>query len=157
MSKQLNITERIKTLEDAIKELGADNALVKEYEAAKNISLSPDVVAYLKLRIITAALNEGWVPTFSRGEYRYSPYFYIYSKEEVEAMSEGRKKGLCLGFGAASAGLDCGLACAYSNDAWSFAHSVFGSRLAYKSSDLAEYSGRQFASIWADYIIINKK
>lgn len=61
------ITERVKTFEDACKELGEDHKLVQQYRAIEGTPLmdSIDVVAYFKLRIITAALNEGWVPQFT--------------------------------------------------------------------------------------------
>ena len=72
------ITERVKTFEDACNELGEENVLVQAYRTAEfntsgNQNDVSDVVAYLKLRIIVAALNEGWQPTFSDDEYRYYP------------------------------------------------------------------------------------
>ena len=55
------VTERIKTFEDACEELGAEHPLVKLWTDYPYIGLnsqSEDVVAYMKLRIICAALNE---------------------------------------------------------------------------------------------------
>ena len=74
-----DVTDRIKTFEDACRELGEGNTLVQEWKM--NVIKSPDVEAYLKLRIIVAALNEGWEPEFAEDEWRYSPYFYLYSKK----------------------------------------------------------------------------
>ncbi|UWG05573.1 MAG: hypothetical protein [Bacteriophage sp.] len=59
------VTERIKTFEDACNELGEDHPFVRSYNSyASNIhednKNDTDILAYLKLRIITAALNEGW-------------------------------------------------------------------------------------------------
>ena len=53
------VTERIKTFEDACKELG-NHPFVKEYALINPFTnfYSKDLIAYLKLRIITAALNE---------------------------------------------------------------------------------------------------
>lgn len=64
MFRPKNIMERIKTFDDAFKELGENHPLVKEYHKRHlfledDSDISSDLVAYLKLRIITAALNEG--------------------------------------------------------------------------------------------------
>jgi len=61
------ITERIKTFEDAFN-LCYNPTLMREY--VNNQNASTDLVAYLKLRIIIAALNEGWEPKFTEDEYR---------------------------------------------------------------------------------------
>lgn len=57
------VTERIKTFDDACNELGDEHPLVTQYRliygAYKNDPVTEDLIAYLKLRIITAALNEG--------------------------------------------------------------------------------------------------
>ena len=60
-----NIMERVKTFEDACDELGEDHQYVKAYREWMRISYAEckDITAYLKLRIICAALNEGWKPT----------------------------------------------------------------------------------------------
>ena len=82
MSK--DITKRIKTFEDACEALGNEHPYVKEYLSTVNININitQDLISYLKLRIITEALNEGWKPTFDEGEYRYYLYYllvlYIY-------------------------------------------------------------------------------
>lgn len=81
------VTERIKTFEDAMEALGQGNHLVEEYIAVRD-KLRTDageLIAYLKLRIIVAALNEGWEPKFTKDEYRYFPWFYFYTKEEYES------------------------------------------------------------------------
>ena len=91
MFRPKNIMERIKTFDDAFKELGENHPLVKEYHKRHlfledDSDISSDLVAYLKLRIITAALNEGWTPQFTKDEYRYYPWFWLYTKEEIAAM-----------------------------------------------------------------------
>ena len=57
-----NIMDRIKTFEDAVNELGEENECVNECRLIdEEIGyISSDLRAYLKLRIICAALNEGW-------------------------------------------------------------------------------------------------
>ena len=92
----LPVTERIKTFTDACNALGDEHPLVKEYlrVADGNIILD-DLYAYLKLRIIVAALNEGWEPKFEKGEYRYFPWFYIYTKEQYDELDD-EEKGRCV-------------------------------------------------------------
>ena len=84
------VTERIKTFEDACGELGDEHPLVKEYWGVININLDikQDLISYLKLRIICAALNEGWEPQFTNDEYLHYPWFYIYTQEEIDNMDE---------------------------------------------------------------------
>ena len=120
------ITERVKTFDDALNILGENNPLVKTYYAIDEAGLAQettdnDVWAYLKLRIIAAALNEGWEPQFTEDECRYYPWFYLYTQEEIDEMSDERKEelGLLLWGGSANYGSLCGLACANSGGAWS--------------------------------------
>lgn len=154
-SEVLPITTRIKTFEDAISELGVGHEAVQAYEDInwKLGAATKDILAYLKLRIITAALNEGWEPQFTENEYRYYPYFNLYTQKEVDEMTEERKKelGLVLWGGVANNGSSAGLACAYSPDAFSISSSSCGARLAFKSEELAIYAGQQFIEIYADF------
>ena len=57
-----NIMERVKTFEDAVKVLGDNNASVNQYLFVANgpemDETGKDLLAYLKLRIIAATLNE---------------------------------------------------------------------------------------------------
>ena len=70
-----DIIERVKTFEDACNELGEEHSYVQEYRGVANINVdfTQDIIAYLKLRIICAALSDGWKPTNSDGECRYYP------------------------------------------------------------------------------------
>lgn len=150
-----DITERVKTFEDALEVLGEVHCFVSEYNTLVNSglihSLSPDLVAYLKLRIITAALNEGWEPQFTVDEYRYFPWFDFYTQKEIDEMDEedrsrvvGRANFNSFAFG--------GVACAYSYNASSYSYSGSGSRLVFKTRELAIYAGKQFVEIWADFV-----
>ena len=155
------VTERIKTFEDACNELGEDNLMVRVYQtliarAGKTEQslaewMGKDVVAFLKLRIITEALNEGWHPKFTEDEYRYYPWFYIYTKEEYDNFSEEEKRR-CVGRASVSAGANGGLVYSYAINASSNASTSDGVRLAFSNRDLAEYAGRQFIDIWADFV-----
>lgn len=156
------VTERIKTVEDACNELGEENVLVQAYRTAEfntsgNQNDVSDVVAYLKLRVIAEALNEGWQPKFTTDEYRWYPWFYIYTQEEIDKMDEEKKKKLWLCGCASEHWSMCGLAASLSSDAWSHSNSHISARLAVKSEELANYFGQQFIDIWADYVAIPRK
>lgn len=151
------ITERVKTFEDACKELGEDHKLVQQFKAIQEaIAEDKEATAYFKLGIITAALNEGWKPDFTNNEeYRYYPYLCLWSKEELEqktdAWKDERNLQLWIGGGSSYAGADCGLASASSNNAWSLASADVSALLAHKTEELAIYSGKQFTELWANY------
>ena len=155
------VTERIKTFEDACNELGEDNLMVRVYQtliarAGKTEQslaewMGKDVVAFLKLRIITEALNEGWHPKFTEDEYRYYPWFYIYTKEEYDNFSEEEKRR-CVGRAYYVALANGGLVCSNANSASSGSDTHYGVRLAFSTRELAEYAGKQFIDIWADFV-----
>lgn len=156
----LPITDRVKTFEDACKvlnaraEAGDEDAgiMLADYESnADNIKIG-GIVAFMKLCIITAALNEGWKPTFDEDEYRWFPWFRYYTKEDIDKMSEEQKQKLGLVGASACGGTQGGLAFVYSYSGWSHTSAIIGSRLAYKSEALADYSGRQFREIWEVYV-----
>lgn len=152
------VTERIKTLEDAIAELGEDNSLVqmcKHFDTAGAAAGNEDLIAYLKLRIITAALNEGWTPQFTGDEYRYYPWYDLYGEDDWNNLSEDtkRQRGVLFG-GFAYDGAIAGFVYAYSYYAPSSTSAYFGSRLCFKSRELALYAGKQFASLWLDFCFL---
>lgn len=151
------ITERVKTFEDACKELGEDHKLAHQFKAIQEaIAEDKEATAYFKLGIITAALNEGWEPDFTNDdEYRYYPYLCLWTKEELEDKDEAWKDDhnlqLWVGGGSSSDGAYCGLAFAYSDAAWSNANATLSARLAHKTEELAIYSGKQFTELWTNY------
>ena len=153
--KPKDVTERIKTFEDACNELGEYNKLVNEYRYVESTNISKDLAAYLKLRIICAALNEGWEPQFTKDEYRYYPYFVLYTEEEVERMDEETKQELGL-FGGCARRRRCGFVAADASDAFGYANAYLGSRLCLSTRELAEYCGKQFIALWADFYLIRK-
>lgn len=148
------VTDRVKTFEDAVRELGDEHPFVKEWHLGDG--LSADLEAYLKLRIIAAALNEGWEPQFTTDEYRYYPWFTLWTEEELAQKSEAWKKehSLWLFGGDSCDGASCGLAYAASYYAWPYSDASISARLAVKSEELAVYFGKQFIDIWAGYVFI---
>ena len=150
-----DIKERIKTFEDACGELGNEHPFVKSYEKYVNTASGEedDVVAYLKLRIICAALNEGWEPTFDKDEWRYYPWFYLYAQKEYEERDEDEEKSCRVPLRSDSnAYAGGGLVYAYARYAGSDSYSFYGVRLVFKTRELAEYCGKQFIDIWADFL-----
>ena len=155
------ITERVKTFEDACRELGADHPFVLAYQNTnlrdpEVAEANRDILAYMKLRIIAAALNEGWEPEFTEDEWRWYPWFTLWTEEELSEKSDewkadrhlistGDYSGDCAGF--AYAGSSYAPSCTVAN---------FGSRLCFKSEALATYCGKQFISLWADFNMIKK-
>lgn len=156
------ITERVKTYKDACKILGKDplekyidkTVELENGEKFVSYSLPLDEIAYIQLKTIIEALNEGWKPQLTEDEYRWYPWFYLYTKEEIKRKSKAdlkRQRGLLLG-GPAISGALCGFAYVHSNSAPSYTYAYFGSRLCLKSEELADYCGRQFIEIWFSYL-----
>lgn len=97
------ITDRVKTYEDACKVLGVEP--INE-QNAKAQGFRSDEIARRKLETIAAALNEGWKPDWNNtDQYKYYPYFYI--------QENAKGKGSA---GLSCAGTECrgyGYACVY--------------------------------------------
>ncbi len=80
-----------------------------------------DEIAYKKLKVIAKALNEGWVPDWNNSnQYKYYPYFNMQG-----------------GF-------------SFNDFVYIFTLSYVGSRLCFKSSELATYMGQQFEPLYKD-------
>ena len=158
----LPVTERIKTLDDAVSELGEDNPAVKAYRSIKyGYAISEtdpetaDIMAYAALRVIVEALNEGWKPQFTKGEWRWYAWYDLVSPEQIEDMSEEEK---CRVVGRAShnANANGGLVCSNASYVSTYSYTSYGSRLAFKNEELAEYAAKQFGEIFADFCFIPK-
>ena len=147
------VTERIKTFEDAMLATGMTIPL----DDNQLSYLPKDVVAYMKLRIIAAALNEGWEPQFTTNEYRWYPWFYLYTQEEIDKMDKEKKKKLWMFGGTSYDGSNCGLAYADSSNVCSHSSANASARLAVKSEAIAKYFGQQFIDIWSDYVALPRK
>lgn len=125
------ITDRVKTYEDACKVLGVEP--INE-QNAKAQGFRSDEIARRKLETIAAALNEGWKPDWNNtDQYKYYPYFYI--------QENAKGKG--------SAGLS--YAGAYSAATDTSAN--VGSRLCFYALRLARYAGNQFTDLYEQILI----
>ncbi|MBR4499828.1 MAG: hypothetical protein IKP11_04740 [Paludibacteraceae bacterium] len=157
-----DVRERIKTFEDACNELGEEHPFVLLYNvfdeeiASQSMHDSDkDVVIYLKLRIITAALNEGWEPQFTEDEYRYYPWFALFTQKEIDKMSDDDKSRV-VGRANSNSNASGGLAYANAYNASSYSNGFIGSRLAFSTRELADYAGRQFVELYADFVFPEK-
>lgn len=156
------VTERIKTFEDACNELGPSHPFVLQYKFNYNEedgwndnADTRDFSAYLKLRIITAALNEGWTPQFTLDENRYYPWHNLYTKDEWCILSENAKREHFVLFNSNANNNANDVNTVFvrvdSDNLPSTTFACVGSRLCYKSRELALYSSKQFASLWLDF------
>jgi len=117
-------------------------AKIKSFEAAcKALGIEPilpevsglskdhqkAIVAHYKLVIIAQALNEGWKPDWKNdNEWKYYPWFDM--ENGFSYIYFGRR----------------------------FTCSRVGSRLCFKSSELARYAGTQFLKLYKDYFTFGK-
>lgn len=155
--KTIEITERIKTFEDACKELGDNHPFVLQYNTLRDSGGNgidvADIAAYIKLRIIAAALNEGWEATFDKNECRYYPWFDICTKEEYEELFKDEETLCCVPLRSSNnASAGGGLVFTNAGYAGSLSFTYNGVRLAFKTKELAEYCGKQFIDIWAAFL-----
>ncbi|WP_294630510.1 hypothetical protein [uncultured Bacteroides sp.] len=145
------ITERVKTFEDALREVGIKES-VEDWEK-KYSNLEKDVVAYMKLCIITEALNEGWKHGYD--EYFcivLFPFFVAYNKEMIDKMDEDKKSNLIIRpykdsiIAIRAEGFS-------TNAQFCLSSASFGVKFIFKTKELAIYAGKQFIEIWADYLL----
>lgn len=124
-----DITKRVKTYADACAVLGVEPM---NEDVLTKLGFTKDEIAYRKLKTIAEALNEGWRPDWANtNEYKYWPWF-VYNPANA------------------------GFAYAYTDYAATFANANVGSRLCYKTRELATYAGRQFEGLYNDFLLIKK-
>lgn len=123
-----NITERVKSFEDACQVLGISTnvpdvkGLPRKHQKA--------IVANYKLIIIAEALNEGWKPNWQDSdEYKYYPWFYMTNPAGV-------------GF-------------SLTNVTATYAAAAVSSRLCFRNSELAIYFGQQFTDLHNESMLLN--
>ena len=156
------VTERIKSFEDALDALevraaNGDNTAKMLYDDWHNVTTdSDDLIAFLKLRIVCAALNEGWEPKHTEDEVRYYPWHWLYTQDELNDMREEEKIRRCMLPTGEYQTEFAGFGCARSSSAPSGTSANVGSRLCLRSDELAVYCGKQFIKLWADFKLIHK-
>lgn len=121
------VTDRIKTYEDACRELGFDPNDELSDDEMYQFGFTKDEIALRRIKVITKALNEGWQPDWNNAnQKKWYPWF---------RMSSG-------GFVFDDAGYDN-----------SSARAGYASRLCFKTEELARYAGEQFAKLYSDNIL----
>lgn len=123
-----NITDRVKSFEDACQVLGISTnvpevkGLPRKHQKA--------IIANYKLIIIAEALNEGWKPNWQDSdEYKYYPWFDMSNP--------------------------AGVGYSYTNHAASYTIASVGSRLCLKNRELAIYFGQTFTDLFNDSLLLN--
>ena len=149
------IWERIETVEDAV--------AYTEIALPDNIEELPlDIQAYLKLRVVCAAYNElkadelDKFPKFTTDEYRYYPWFLLYTQEEIDRMDE-EEKSRVLGRSNHNASASAGVVCSYTHYASSSSVTYYGGRLCFKTEELATQCGKRFIKLWAQFFAFLKE
>ena len=119
-----NIMDRVKTFEDACKELGRQPYNV---DSLMKLGLTKNDIAYQKMVVIVEALNEGWKPDWDNyNEAKYYPWFEMSPSSFAFHASAYASVG---------------------------AYAGSGSRLALKSEQLANYCGKQFLELWKEILL----
>lgn len=104
-----------------------DNDLTRDEFEKKCEGLTQDEIAYRILKLLAKSLNEGWTPDWSDDQqYKYYPWFEMLGSSGFRFFGYG-------GWGSSS---------------------DVGSRLCFKSRELAEYAGRQFVGVYNDFMTI---
>lgn len=123
-----NITDRVKSFEDACQVLGISTnvpevkGLPRKHQKA--------IIANYKLIVIAEALNEGWKPNWQDSdEYKYYPWFDMSNP--------------------------AGVGCSYTSSTASEAIAGVGSRLCLKNRELAIYFGQTFTDLFNDSLLLN--
>ncbi|KAA6348225.1 hypothetical protein EZS27_004293 [termite gut metagenome] len=126
MNKEVGITDKIKTFEDACKALGLDpeNLPIVEHLPEKD---RRSIIAHYKLTIIIRALNEGWEPNLSdRNEYKYYNWFYVSDSFAYANPLSAKNAVVNIGF-----------------------------RLCFKNATLTKYAYKQFKDLYLEYLFID--
>lgn len=118
-----DIKERIKSIDDAVKELGDDDVEVIQYLKLEAAGINGHILHTQMMIVITKALNEEWVPDWHNGN--WDKWFNWFN---MSSSSSGRFS------------FDCSVD--------RLSASLCGSRLCFKSKELAQYAAKQFLDIY---------
>ena len=122
--------KQIKTFEDACKKLGIDPTNLPEVSNL-TADLQQAVIDHYKMMIVSQALNDGWKPDWNdHNQRKWNPWFTVKASSKNPGGS--------------------GLVCSNALN-WITGTGV-GSRLCFHSRELGEYAGKQFQSIYNDYL-----
>lgn len=141
----------IRTFGDALDMLGNDNPLVSEYHRLTiNCAPSKETRAYLKLKIITEALNMESAPYNDK---YYVPVFNIFTGNGK--MSEEEREEAVTVAGEDNTDIHILVHCVYAYYMGDSSH--IGTPFLFNTRDIAKYAATRFADIWADYLSFFQK
>lgn len=150
----------IKTYEDACEALGAGSVL-NEPNPVMNLfgmeyKVPPHIIALMKLETISRALwGRTWEPKpdAEGSKNFYYPVFALYTQQEIEDMDEDEREGLLSA--SANNSVTAGFNYMWTNNSSSHKSAGISSRLYQEDSEKAEYFGKQFVELWAEYLKFN--
>ncbi len=126
----ITLKEKPKNVMERIKtvqDVLADNGISQGSFHKQCEGLETDELAYRLLKLLAKSLNEGWTPDWNDdNQYKYFAWFYM-------GGSSGFRYDGCGGW---------------------YSVSTVGSRLCFKSRELAEYAGKQFTQVFKDFMLI---
>ncbi|MCR5504098.1 MAG: hypothetical protein K6E94_00730 [Elusimicrobiaceae bacterium] len=158
----------IKTYEDACEAL--DLTPIYSDDAAKAVcfhinqhwdyrqDLPKHIIALMKLEVISRALwGRNWEPKpdASGDKWFYYPWFALFTQDEIDKMDDAEFERRALLAGTASSGASAGFGYLLTTARSSYAYAAVGFRLCQETEEKAEYFGRQFINIWAEYLAFN--
>lgn len=116
------------------------------------------IIALMKLEVISRALwGRDWEPKpdASGNKWFYYPWFALFTQDEIDNMdaAEFEKRALLSAY--AYSGANAGFGSLHASYRSSNAYTALGFRLCQETEEKAEYFGRQFIKIWADYLAFN--
>ncbi len=124
----MDIKDKVKSFEDACKVLDITpsvpvvTGIPEKYQKP--------LIANYQLMVIAEALNEGWTPDWSNGEWdKWYPWFNMDNSSSAGRFSFDDSDTLC-------------------------SYSYVGSRLCFKSEELADYAGTQFLELYRELFVI---
>ena len=118
--------------------------------------LPKHIMALMKLEVISRALwGRDWEPKPDPNgrETFWWPWFALYTQAEIDNMSDEDKRAL-LG-GLANNVAAAGFGYLYTNHRSSNSSASLGFRLCQQTEEKAEYFGKQFKELWAEYLAFN--
>lgn len=155
--KQFDFHE-IKTFADACEKLGMKEHLLTGSWCG-DVEAQGQAQALYKLLIIQKAMNNGvWR---DKDGWSYYPYWVLYSKEEMERMSEEEKqrKGIkrLLSCASADSTEAAGVRCAHAVSRGVNTFTYYGFPLCFNSEEAALYAAKQFEDLFFQYYGIKVK
>ena len=148
----------IKTFEDACERLGISTEFLQA-DSLGDVEVLLQANAFYRLLIIQKAMNNGVLR--DEDGWSYYPYWVLYSKEEMERMSEEEKqrKGIkqLLSCATVYSAEHAGVRCAVANNRGADTATYYGFPLGFNGEEAALYAAHQFEDLFFQYYGIKYK